>query len=269
MIRIDCISTLGCPELDLDGAIALARRFGLWQLELRALANRLDLPAYLTEQFGSPAALAAHVSSAGMTVPVLDTNMSLASPDAHARGDFLAFIPWAKALGTRYLRVFDDGVFAPVASDDAIAAMVATVRWWQDLRARHGWTVDIIVETHDLICARANVLRLEESLDTPVPILWDTWHTWFKGGEKIEETWKALRPYIKHVHFKDGVREPILHYPYTYRIPGTGVFPLGHLAAMLAKDGYAGSVCLEWERMWHPYLPPLEEALAACTKSGA
>ena len=225
MIRFDCVSTLGCAELDLDAAITLAQRFGLRQLELRALTNRLDLPTCLAERFGSPAALAAHVRSAGITIPVLDTSFTLADPDMRARDDFLAFVPWAEALGTRHLRVFDGSRVAPFVPAAAIEAAAATVRWWQGLRTRNGWKVDIAVETHELLCTSADVLRLEERLDTPVPILWDTWHTWCKGGERINETWDALRAYVGHVHIKDGVREPILQFPYTYRIPGTGEFP--------------------------------------------
>ena len=30
---------------------------------------------------------------------------------------------------------------------------------------------------------------------------------------------------------------------------------------LLVVDGYAGALCLEWERMWHPALAPIETAL--------
>ena len=42
--------------------------------------------------------------------------------------------------------------------------------------------------------------------------------------------------------------------------PATASFRLNDLAAVLAEDGYAGALCLEWERMWHPALPPIEAA---------
>jgi hypothetical protein len=35
----------------------------------------------------------------------------------------------------------------------------------------------------------------------------------------------------------------------------------------LRADDFAGPVSLEWERMWHPYLPSLDEALTAATAS--
>jgi sugar phosphate isomerase/epimerase len=264
LIRIDCVSTLGCAELDLDSAIALARRFGLRQLELRALTNRLDLPACLADRFGTLAVLADYVKSSGITFPIIDTSLALDASDPKAQDDFLAFVPWAEALGARYLRVFDGRRSTPtVVPASEIEAAAGTIRWWRELRKRQGWSVDIAVETHDLLCASADVLRLEAQLAEPVPILWDTWHTWCKGGEEISETWNALRAYVVHVHIKDGVRKPTLQFPYTYCLPGRGEFPLRQLAALLTPAAYAGSICLEWERLWHPYLPPLEEALAA------
>ena len=33
------------------------------------------------------------------------------------------------------------------------------------------------------------------------------------------------------------------------------------LVELLNEHQFAGTVSLEWERLWHPYLPPLREAL--------
>ena len=45
-MMLHTFSTLGCPEMDLDGAIGLAARHGLHSLELRTLNNTTDLPAW-------------------------------------------------------------------------------------------------------------------------------------------------------------------------------------------------------------------------------
>ena len=37
--------------------------------------------------------------------------------------------------------------------------------------------------------------------------------------------------------------------------------PLGQIVELLNEHQFAGTVSLEWERLWHPYLPPLREAL--------
>ena len=38
------------------------------------------------------------------------------------------------------------------------------------------------------------------------------------------------------------------------------------LFAALRVDDYSRVVSLEWERLWHPYLPPLAEALSVAAK---
>jgi sugar phosphate isomerase/epimerase len=117
--------------------------------------------------------------------------------------------------------------------------------------------VDLAVETHDALCTTGSCLRLQDALGEPTALLWDAHHIWFKAAERPLETWSALRPFVRHVHVKDSVREPILPYPYTYRLPGEGDLPPDALLHRLAADGYEGCVSLEWERAWHPYLPGL------------
>ncbi|MGH9595058.1 MAG: hypothetical protein ACRD5L_18345, partial [Bryobacteraceae bacterium] len=34
------------------------------------------------------------------------------------------------------------------------------------------------------------------------------------------------------------------------------------IVEVLSEHHFTGTVSLEWERLWHPYLPPLREALA-------
>ena len=53
---------------------------------------------------------------------------------------------------------------------------------------------------------------------------------------------------------------PSARHPFTYVLPGEGEFPTGPIMELLGKE-YAGVVSLEWEKLWHPYLPPLDEAL--------
>jgi len=254
-------STLGCAELSLDEVGALAKKFGISKVELRALNDRLDLPALFRETYGSPERLAEVVTDLGIEIVVLDTSLRLPDLSDESRGKFLEFIPWAEVLGSK-LRVFDGGKFGPTLADSDLEAAVSQVNWWRSLRSENEWQTDITVETHDMCCSTANILQLQEALDEPVPLLWDAWHVWFKNHEPIEETWSAIQPFVTHLHFKDGVREPIEKFPYRYEIPGTGIFPLEEFFEMVKRSGYQGAISLEWERKWHPYLPPLEEALA-------
>ncbi len=108
----------------------------------------------------------------------------------------------------------------------------------------------------------APCLALNVAADNDISILWDAHHTWRKGGEDPLETWAAIQPLVKHVHFKDSIGKPSARHPFTYTDLGQGEFALGPLLDQLRADGFRGPVSLEWERKWHPYLAPLEDALA-------
>jgi sugar phosphate isomerase/epimerase len=250
------ISTLGCPEYSLEQVLALAAHHGLDAVELRALSGSIDLPAVLTAAYGTPAALADRLKSAPVQIVALDTSLKLAGHTPADRADFLRCVPWAEACGIPWLRVFDGGVSA---DDITLRTMAETAAWWRAEKKTHGWKTDIMVETHDTLCTTA-ALRSFLALAPVTAILWDAHHTWRKGGEDPLATWQALKPHIVHLHVKDSISRPSARHPFTYVSPGDGEFPIAPLRAVLAAE-FSGTVSLEWEKLWHPYLVPLDEAL--------
>lgn len=257
-----CFSTLGCGELDLAASAVLARRHGIAALELRALGGELDLPRWLGRNCGTPGAFAAAVAATGVRVTALDTSLKLAgSGDAEWEAAIAGFLPWAEALGGVDLRVFDGGG-GDAAADRAV--MAARLAWWAERRAAAGWRSDLMIETHDSLFTAAAIRALVEAAPS-ARILWDSHHTWKRGGEDPVATWSAIRTQVVHVHVKDSVSRPSARHPFTYVLPGDGEFPAAPLIAAL-RSGFPGAVSLEWERWWHPYLPPLAEALAAAER---
>ncbi len=261
---LNCFSTIGCAELELAAVLDLARTHGIGAVELRALGGTLDLPGYFTAQFGAPVKLAAYLAGDGVRVVALDTSLKLnGSTDDEWRVTVEAFLPWAEALGGVNLRVFDGG---KTHDEAAIALMADRVRWWHDLRRQNGWHSDIMIETHDsLFTAAANLALLAKA--PTVRLLWDSHHTWKRGGEDPLATWAALAPHIVHVHIKDSISVPSARHPFTYVLPGDGEFPSVPLLTELGGR-FSGAVSLEWEKLWHPYLPRLNEALAAANDRG-
>jgi sugar phosphate isomerase/epimerase len=130
-----------------------------------------------------------------------------------------------------------------------------------------GWRVDVMIETHDALTTAAAIRRLL-AVVPDAAILWDSHHTWKKGGEDPVVTWRAIRGHVVHVHVKDSVSVPSARHPFSYVSPGEGEFPMTPLMAELRAANFPGPVSLEWERMWHPYLPPLDEALTVAAARG-
>lgn len=253
-------SSLGCAEMSLPEVMALAQRQHLPAVELRALGGSIDLPAYFEQHFGEPGRLAEYVTSTGVSVVALDASCRLMADDAAGEAELLALAPWAEALGGVPIRVFDGG---DTLDETNIAAGVARWKGWQRHRERQGWNTQLIVETHDTLVTGEAVRRFLAAAPTGVVILWDAFHTWSKGDEAPTDTWDQIRVAVGHIHVKDGKAGGTEGRAFTHTLPGQGSFPMAALRERLQEDGYRGPLSLEWGRKWHPYLPPLEDALGA------
>jgi len=254
-------STLGCPELSLEEITVLAKRFNLGQVELRAISDRMDLPVLFAEHYQTPKALRQWLQEHRMEICSLDSSAKLAGCTPEAKAELLQFAEWADALGVPGIRVFDGGQFSPQLEETYKEEATGFLSWWNTEKERHAWKVDLIIETHDALCTAANCLDLAEAATGPVWILWDAHHTWRKAGEDPMQTWASIKPMVRHIHFKDSIDKPSARHPFTYTHLGEGEFPLEALFRQLAQDSFSGPVSLEWERKWHPYLDPLDQAL--------
>lgn len=258
-MMLHTFSTLGCPEMDLDQAIHLAARHGLHTLELRALGNSLDLPAWFAEHYGTPAGLAAHLKERHVKICALDTSFKLIGHDEAARAQLASHVRWADEADVPWLRVFDGGKSGDAAE---AAEAAATLKWWAEERIKNNWAAELMVETHDGFVT-SDALRALIAQAPRVSLLWDAHHTWRKGGEAPAQTWKTARNHIVHLHVKDSVAvsAPAGGPGYTYVLPGEGEFPMKELRECLKQDKFNGVLSLEWERLWHPSLPELDKAL--------
>ena len=254
------ISSLGWPEGTLDDMLALAARHQLDAVELRALESTVDLPQLFVQRYGTPASLAAKLHGAPVRVVAFDTSLRLLNGAAADREKLLAYVPWAEALRVRWLRVFDGGKTADATE---LVHAVGALRWWQTLRREQGWKVDLMVETHDALTTTPAIQRFCAAAPG-ARLLWDTHQTWKKGGEDPLVTWRALHANVVHIHVKDSVSTPSANHPFTYVLPGTGEFAAAPLLQTLRTE-FTGCVCLEWEKLWHSYLPDLDVALRAAS----
>ncbi|MDP2136844.1 MAG: sugar phosphate isomerase/epimerase [Candidatus Didemnitutus sp.] len=254
-------STLGVPEMNLQQVFALAASHRIEAVEPRVLEGTIELPKLWARHHGTPAAMAATLRDAKVKIVSLDTSFKLTGAAPGDREAFLEFLPWAEALGVPWLRAFDGGKTADAATH---REMADTIAWWRELRAKHGWKADLMIETHDALFT-AEAIQGFVALAPGTAILWDTHHTWHKGHEDPVETWRAISPHVVHCHVKDSVPLPSARHDFTYVLPGEGQFPMAALREVLARE-FTGAVSLEWERHWHPYLPPLDNALRAAAE---
>lgn len=254
-----CFSTLGCPELSLREAADLAARHGIGAVELRALSGSIDVPAKLAEEFGSPDGLAAWLDGQPIVLAAFGTSARLFG-DAFDLAEIERFLPWAEAAKVPNLRVFDGG---EVMTESDVAAGRERLDRWGGLRAKRGWAAEIMIETHDALVHDGALGRFCRAVPQ-ARLLWDAHHTWAKGGTDPLATWSRIGRQVVHMHVKDSTTAPEGR---AYVLPGDGDFPMAALRQRLETDGVSFPISLEWERLWHPHLPPLDVALSAAAGS--
>lgn len=252
-----CFSSLGCPELQIDQMLELARRFGVRALELRAAGGTLDLAGYLRDWRTREPQAFAELARAG-TVRMIDTSFALAAVGEADIANLLELAQLADALGARWLRVFGGFDYAPVLPQDKLQASAATIAHWTQLRAQHGLRCQLALETHDGFSSAAHCARLREAVGGALAVVWDAHHTFRCAGESFEESLRILGDSVVHIHVKDSViKDGKTHSV----LPGTGDVPVPALLALLRARGCQVPVSLEWEKVWEPELPPLAQAL--------
>lgn len=256
------VSTLGCAELSLPQICELLAQFSLHQLEIRAVDGRLDLPQWASDAGWLPSRATALLAQHDIRFRVADSSFKLVGNDEKSRAELQQFSAWADSWGARYVRVFGGSTWGQVLTEADYDQAARAVAWWQQERNKHSWSVELLLETHDAFSASGPCRNLLTRLGEPIGLIWDSHHTWRLGGESPRESWSQLSTWIRHVHVKDSITKPSARHPFTYVLPGDGEMPLPEVIEILCEHRFSGMVSLEWERLWHPYLPPLREALA-------
>lgn len=249
-----CFSTLGCSELNLHETADLAKRHSISTVELRALSGSVDVVSALDAEFGSPSQFAAFLQQRDLNVVALNTSIRLfESRDLSAVEPFIA---WSEAAGVAHIRIFDGG--KQFTTDEMTRAGTLLEQWQVERRSR-GLNVDLMIETHDALADAAQLATFVRRMPDAL-ILWDTHHTWAKGCD-LRSLWRDIADNVVHLHVKDSKvgSDGRRHYV----LPGQGDFPMVELISLIRSNDRPIPLSLEWERHWHPALPPLDDALTA------
>ena len=254
-------STLGCPDLDLAGVRALAVKHRQHYIEIRTLNGTVDFVPELAKHPGGAAGAREFLMEADVHVQLVASSFQLTRSTVAQRAQLASEAEAGEALSAKWVRVFGGGKWGEPLTAEQAATARAHRTWWNELRAARGWTIDLLLETHDSTSAAAAILDLMEKSGGPMPVLWDTHHTWKIGGETAAATWARLGPLVRHVNVKDSISQPSDKLPYTYVAQGSGEFPTPATLALLDAAHFDGVITFEWEKQWHPSLASLDSVL--------
>jgi sugar phosphate isomerase/epimerase len=250
-------STLGCPDWTLEQVATAARDNGYEGVELRLLDGELITPESLRDNRDRLQRL---FDSATLPIIGLGSSARFSMSDVAERGHNVALatqmVGVASELGIPIVRVF--GGKRPDGVDEAasIENVADGLNELAPVAERAGVTVAL--ETHDDFSSARVVARVMERVTSrAIGVIWDTHHP-HRVGESSEQIWQAIGERLVHVHVKDARRRGD---DWDLVLMGEGEVPVREVIQLLRRAGYAGFVTVEWEKKWHPEIPPPEIAL--------
>jgi sugar phosphate isomerase/epimerase len=161
-------------------------------------------------------------------------------------------------VGAPRVRVFGGVIPEGVSREQACDLLVNSLR--SIAKEIAGLGVTVCVETHDDWCDPAHLAAVIRRVNhSAVAVNWDIMHPVRRGHKTVQEAFDTLKPWIRHVHFHDGIT------PEDGRLVfapiGSGQVNHRTAVRLLKQDGYAGYLSGEWIN-WEPAAVHLPRELA-------
>lgn len=253
-----CFSTLGCTEKSLTEIVSLAKQYGIEALEFRGIDGVLDhrkIPDFAGQNLDATKKL---LSEQNVRPLGVNSSCSFHDPDLYDAliEEAKTAIDLAKKLGAKFVRVFGNKITD--GSNDAVIRGLNTLCDYA-----RGSDVRVLLEVHGDYNSIEALSPIVDALkeNAYFGLLWDIGHTHPTYGENWVEFYNKFRACIYHVHIKDRNDEIG-----RFCMLGKGNIPITAIIKHLLDDGYEGYFSLEWEKLWIPELPVLEEALPVFLK---
>jgi sugar phosphate isomerase/epimerase len=260
-------STLGCPSWSWKTILETADRLGYAALELRGIAGEMDLPKVPELSGTRLAATKKDLAALGIVVSDLGASARMHEKDPATREKQLdegrRFIDLAQAMGVKYVRVFGDKIPEGEPKEEAMKRVVEGFRQMAEYAKPAGVTV--LIESHGDFTHSRDLEEILTRVASPqFALLWDAHHSFVAGGEQPADTFARLGKWIRHTHLKDSKPEGADR---RYVLIGAGTVPVKEQVRVLAKGGYQGYYCFEWEKKWHPEIEDPEVAFPQYAKA--
>lgn len=261
-------STLGCPDWTFEQITSFAAQHGYKGIEVRGLRRQMDLP--LCPEFSTAEArkrTMAQMKEKGLSFVGLGSSSNLHLPEGAERekslDDARRFIDLARQIDCPYVRVFPNNLPKEGDKQSTIGLIIKGLKELGTYAGRKGVTV--LMETHgDVVRIQDLATIMQAAGSKNVGLVWDVANMWTVTKEPVEEAYRSLKKYIRHVHVKDA---KLSGGKLEYTFLGQGEVPIFAALDALHRGGYKGFYSFEWEKLWHPQLPEPEIALADYPKA--
>jgi len=240
--------SFSCPQATFGEMLALAVQYGYDGIEPRAAGGQnhgVELKASAEER----ASFRAQAAEAGVAICCLASGARFADPASSDEqvAETLEYIDLAADIGAPALRVFGGRIPAGISREAAVDGVTGALK--QLAERADARDVAVCMETHDDWCNPADVAAVMERVDhAAIGVNWDAAHPLRQASWTLADSYRTLRPWIRHVHMHDmflAVDRP------DYTPFGTGEVDHREVLQLLHGDGYDGYLSGEWID-WQP-----------------
>jgi len=251
--------SFSCPELNLDEMISVAKKYGYNGIEPRISAkHKHGVEMNSSKSFREECK--GKSKESGIAFSCIATSCIYANPETNKEmiSDTYKSIDLAADVGAPIIRVFGGVIPEGITREEAIDLLVKSMESVADHAAEKNVTV--CVETHDHWCNPKHLAEVMKRVNHPaIAVNWDIMHPVRVEKVTMDEAFQVFKPWIKHIHFHDGV---------TKKDGKLVMVPIGEgdidhqMAVQLLKDSnYDGFLSGEWIK-WEPYETHLPRELS-------
>ncbi|MBN1351222.1 sugar phosphate isomerase/epimerase [candidate division KSB1 bacterium] len=242
--------SFSCPELSFIEMLDVARKYGYDGVEPRISAkHKHGIEFDSSDAFRNLCKQQAQESA--IQICCIATSCRYADPatkDANIRETHQA-IDLAGDVGVPRIRVFGGPIPDGISREHAIDSVAASLRAVAEHAAERG--VVVCMETHDHWCDPAHVASVMQKVNhQAIAVNWDIMHPVRTAKVTMEDAFKTLKKWIKHVHFHDGVSED--DGKGLLRPIGLGIIDHRRAVKLLKKMNYQDFLSGEWID-WEPF----------------
>lgn len=250
------VSTLGCPTWSFDKIVSECKKLGVRGVEVRGINGVMNfdgIPEFSDEN--KPKTLE-KLKNNGLDFVCFGASSSFHDREKHEKNisEAKLTVDYAKKFGVPFVRVFGNNVSPddPETSMKNIIDGISAVCEYAE-----GSGVTVCLEIHGDVNTPERLAKVINGLKgyKSFGIIWDVCHTFTGCGNDIDEVYEVIRPYVRHVHLKDAVREDGQT---KLRTLGEGNINIEGIVKRLLDDGYDGYFSFEHEKVWHKELPEPE-----------
>lgn len=254
-------STLGCPEWTVEQIIETGKKYGYQGIELRGIQSAMEPEGMICFQPENRQKTLDMFRENGLELCVYGTSVHFHDPatvEEHYQ-KALEALRFCAECGIPMMRIFGNEV-----QPETEETQLEQIACYFEKLCQEAEKVNVrpLLEVHGNLTTIERLRYVAERVKSPAfGIIWDVGHTHAHYGLQFETFYRALKPWICHIHMKDAVHENgKLHHLCPV---GEGQLPLREIVAMLEDDGYQGFYSLEWEKRWHPELDEPEVVFPA------